>query len=74
MCGFDKILQKVRIDWREKTDMVSHVIRGLSQTSGPIVLFLVWKPAMVKIQRFCQYCDCGSEGTSEHWSRCGADV
>ena len=30
--------------------MVSHVIRGLSQTSGPIVLFLVWKPAMVKIQ------------------------
>ena len=30
--------------------MVSHVIRGLSQTSGPIVLFLVWKPAIVKIQ------------------------
>ena len=74
MCGFDKILQKVCIDWRKKTDMVSHVIRGLSQTSGPIVLFLVWKPAMVKIQRFCQYCDCGSEGTSEYWSRCGADV
>ena len=72
MYGFDKVLQKVCIDWRKNRHGISCNQRLIPHIWSHSFVFGM--EAGKGLNSKVLFCDCGSEGTFEYWSQCGADV